>query len=160
MRRLPVLVVSLVGLLLIAGLACDGSDDGPDGPTLTPEQTAPAEASPSPDASPQATEAPTAAPPPILTVTPPPGARLAIPPQNYFDFLVRLGSQQSFRNCSYDESSGLVDCTSLELGQIQLDPPVKGSGVLCGVAEREGELFAIQCISEEPAQATLYEVVE
>ena len=174
MRRLPPLVVSLVGLLLIAGLACDGSNGGAGGPTpegtiaspeatvASPEATvASPEASPSPDASPEATEPPAPTPQPSVTVTPPSGVRLAVLPENYFEFLNRLGgSQQSFEPCAYEKSSGLVDCTALGLGQIQLDPPMSGSGVECSVLEREGKLVAILCRSEEPVSATFYEVME
>ena len=174
LRRLPLTVVVLVGLSLIAGVACDGGDGGAGGRTSTPEGTATPEGSPTPtpegtatpegsptaDASPEATEPSATTPPPSRTVTPPAGVRLAVVPENYYEFLVRLGAQQSYRTCSYDESSGLVDCTRLGLGQFQLDPPTEGSGVHCGAAEREGEVLAIECTTQDPVSATLYEVLE
>lgn len=146
MRPGFVLGATLVVLALVVAAACN--DDGDDGQPSGSPQPSPA-ATASPAATPGLTPAPTV----------PPGTREAVPPDNIAEFLQGFeGLELTLENCLYDEESGLMNCSEVDLGFVQLEPPVPGSDVECRALLAEGELVGVSCTSQDPYFASMYEL--
>ena len=150
MQRSLYLFGSLLVLVVLA-FACDGGGGG-DEPTVAP--TASPEASPedTPGASPTAVVRPS----PVVTALP--GITTAIVPPDLPAFLEEFAEENpTILACSYDGETGLVDCTSVHAGELQLVPPVAGEGVECEVIVLNVPIGVI-CNSTEPAFASIYQV--
>ena len=138
-----------VAVLLIVIAAGCGQDGG------SPSITATAEPSPEVSPSPAATREPS----PVATVTPPAGVRLAVPPENYSDFLESLGASFDVDSCLYDRKTALVDCSQLGMGKLILDPPFPSDRAECGIHIRDGEPVAVNCRDLDSYRADLYQVL-
>ena len=159
MQRNPYLIGLLLVVVAIAS-ACGGDGDGGGQPAATPtaaEVTPTATASPTAEATPAATPTDALAP----TVTAPPGVRRAVPLVSASAFVEQFaGRNPTGEKCGYDEDTGLLNCTDSGVGMVQLDPPVRGTGVECEAVILDGELIGIICSSTEPLFAVIYQLAE
>lgn len=171
----------LIGpLLIVVALACgggSGDSDGEDGVTpaaangVTPTE----DASPTAGASPTVSVSPTAeasataevtaettpSDSPAQTVTAPTGLRHASPLVDVSAFLELFVDQTPTGEiCNYNEDSGLMNCIDSGIGEIQLEPPVRGTGVECEAVVLDGVLLGIICTSEEPPAAAIYQLTD
>lgn len=159
----------LIGpLLIVVALACGGDGGGGDGedgvtPTATDGATPTAGVSPTPGASPaaEATAETTPSESPAQTVTAPTGLRHASPLVDVSSFLALFEDQSPTGElCNYNEESGLMNCIDSGVGEIQLEPPVRGTGVECEAVTLDGDLLGIICTSEEPLAAAIYQLTD
>jgi len=87
--------------------------------------------------------------------------RRAVPLVSAAAFVERIaGRNPTGEKCGYEEDTGLLNCTGSGVGMVQLDPPVRGTGVECEAVILDGELIGIICTSTEPLFAVIYQLAE
>ena len=155
-------------LLIVIALACGGDGGGSDGedgvtPIATNGATPTEGVSPTAGASLTA-EAPVETTPPdspAQTVSAPTGLRHASPLVDVSSFLELFVDQSpTGERCNYNEDSGLLNCIDSGVGEIQLEPPVRGTGVECEAVILDGDLLGIIGTSEEPLAAAIYQLTD
>ncbi len=160
---------ALLPAVIVLALACDGGNEsaGPaDQATGTPAGAPTEEATPTPGE--DSTPAPDGSgPTPTVTggrpaddITPVPGARIATVPPNLVAFVSEFGGEiPTTIECDYEDERGLVDCTAVGLGLIQLSPPVLEGGVIVCKAFLVGEeLTGVTCTGGDPFYTAIYEL--
>jgi hypothetical protein len=159
MKRGVYLIVPLLALAVTAAACGDGNGAGekPEA-SVTAEATSAPETTVTPDGETTPGEPATVG--PSSRITPIPGARLAVLSDDAAAFLRQFGENiPGAVDCaSYDEDTGLVDCTDVGRGTFQLDPPVPVEVEECGVVILNDEVVWVSCNTE--LSVFIYEVAE
>jgi len=167
MRLAALLALALLPLL---ALACGGGDDSSGvsvstisptkRPAATPISGTPIVSEktpekPAPTAEPS--EAPTPTPgPPTERPTPAAVGIPAVAPADAAAFLAQFdGKPVVQEQCIYNPASVTTNCAR---GLFAIDPPITGQDITCWLLIIEGTPRAIQCLSQEPLQTSVYEI--
>jgi hypothetical protein len=96
------------------------------------------------------------------TTTVPAGARQANLLEDPSAFLGRFSQEiLAEKECSYDESNGVVDCSNADAGLIELVPDIPvGTDIECRVLLSRETPVGVRCKGQDPLFAAIYELEE
>jgi len=149
-----------ISLLLLAVAACGGDDDSGSDASATPDESSGAPASG--DVTPTNVDSPTPAPTPSPTPEPTPSpTRRPVTADRYARFVggdvtgflaATFGAEVPVPvACPWDDSQGIIDCSSEGFGTIALDTFPDGNVIECRALTLENEMLAVSCSTDAPA---------